>query len=75
MRIADMRARGPTPKGMYLAAAVRRTAGRGERRLDDPLGLGAVLPAADVGALAWLQFLIDLEELADLGEKMPWYVG
>ena len=74
MCVADIRARGPTPKGMDLAAASGRAAGPGERRLDDPLGLGAVLPAADISALARLQLFVDVEEVADLGGEMPRYV-
>ena len=43
----------------------------GEGILDDLLGRGAILPAADIGALAWLEFLVDVEEVADLGPQVP----
>jgi len=51
---------------------------RGEPRLrlrDDPLGLGAVHPAADVGGLTRLEFLVDVEEVADLVEQVLRDVG
>ncbi len=42
---------------------------------DHPLRLGAVHPAADVGGLARLEFLVDVEEVADLVEHVLGHVG
>jgi hypothetical protein len=48
---------------MHFAAVGHGIAGPGEGILNDLLGCGAVLPAPEVGALAWLQFLVDVEEI------------
>ena len=42
---------------------------------DDVLCGGAVLPAAHVGALAGFQFLVDVEEVADLVEQVAGHVA
>ena len=59
---------GPCPSGPVPT-------GPGPGLADDVLRGGVVLPAAHVGALAGFQFLVDVEEVADLVEQVAGHVA